>query len=164
MNSSQVAAKHLLEEIEGGWLEVAKVPGNQGGYIRVPVSVNAEWYSRFCQKYESRRSSRFPKHRTIIKRCHTIAALEQIISGRQKGVYIERLQPFLEEVHMSVIDRTGVTAKAVREELADLEGKYKEQRKVVLDKVTKPYQERRKKLTRLLAVLEDEKVPADASD
>ncbi len=65
---------------------------------------------------------------------------------------------------MSVIDRTGITAKAVREELADLEAAYKKQRKVALDKVTKPYQERRKKLTRLLDVLEDEEESTNASD
>ena len=96
--SSVEAAKYLLGELESGWLEVAKVPSKQGGYVRIPVSVNAEWYSRFCRMYESRYSSRYPKQRTIIKRCHTIAALERIICGNATGVYVGRLEPFLEEV------------------------------------------------------------------
>lgn len=64
---------------------------------------------------------------------------------------------------MSVTDRTGVTGEAVRAELADLEASYKERRKAALAVITKPYQERRTKLIRLLAVLEDEEFP-DASD
>jgi hypothetical protein len=34
-------AKELLDELEGSYLEVCKVPSRLGGYIRVPVSVNA---------------------------------------------------------------------------------------------------------------------------
>ena len=62
---------------------------------------------------------------------------------------------------MSVNERTGVTAEAVREELADLEAKYKIDRAATLAVVTRPYQERRKKLTRLLAVLQDEEEVTD---
>lgn len=92
------AARQLLEELEAGWLEVAKIPSRRGGYIRVPMSKNAEWYSRLCRTYESATSKRFPKPRTIIKRCHTIAALRRLIDGRRDGEYYERLRPFIEDV------------------------------------------------------------------
>jgi hypothetical protein len=91
------AALLLLEELESSWPETCKVPGRYGGYIRVPVSTNCEWYRRLCRRYLSRRR-RYPKPRTIIKRCHTIIALKRIAAGNQVGVYAERLRPFLEEL------------------------------------------------------------------
>ena len=97
MRRLRMAAKILLEELEAGYLEVCKVPGREGGYIRVCVSVNAEWYSSFCKQFmRSRR--RYPKSRTFIKRCNTIAALKRIIRGVTTGVYAERLLPFVEEM------------------------------------------------------------------
>lgn len=90
------AARHLLDELEAGWLEVCMVSNLNGGYIRVPISVNAEWYSRFCAQYLSR-SKRFPKLRTMIRRQHTIAALKRIEQGNTRGVYAERLLPFIED-------------------------------------------------------------------
>lgn len=63
---------------------------------------------------------------------------------------------------MSVNKRTGVTAEAVSAELADLEAKYKVDRATALAVVTEPYRERRKKLTRLLEVLQDEEGQTDA--
>jgi hypothetical protein len=89
-------ARHMLDELDFGYLEVVKVPASdgRGGYIRVPVSVNAEWYSRFCRKFlVSRRH--YPKPRTIIRRCHTRRALERIASGRIDGVYVGRLLDFI---------------------------------------------------------------------
>ncbi len=83
-------AQHLLDELEGGWLEVAKVPNQNGGYIRVAVSTNAEWYRRFCGRHLGSRK-RYPKLRTFIKRCHTVAALKRIIQGEREGCYVERL-------------------------------------------------------------------------
>ena len=35
--------------------------------------------------------------RTIIKRCHTIAALKRMEAGNFAGVYAKRLEPFLSE-------------------------------------------------------------------
>lgn len=96
------AARHLLDELESGWLEVCKVPGRNGGYIRVPVSVNAEWYTRFCRSCLSR-SRRFSKLRTMIRRQHTIAALKRIMRGNAKGVYAERLMPFIEETQEAAL-------------------------------------------------------------
>ncbi len=97
MNEQQVAT-YMLDELEAGWLEVAKVESQQGGYIRVCMSVNCEWYSRFCRAHEGfRRTRRWKKARTIIKRCHTIRALKRIIAGEMDSVYAERLEPFIRE-------------------------------------------------------------------
>ena len=85
----------MRDELDAGWLEVCKVPGRDGGYIRVCCSVNAEWYSVFCRRY-LRCSRKFSKPRTLIKRCHTRHALERIASGHRRGVYVERLLEFIE--------------------------------------------------------------------
>ena len=58
---------------------------------------------------------------------------------------------------MSVSERSSVTVEQVQAELTELETAYKAARKKALDRVTKPYQERRRKLTRLIDVLSDEK-------
>lgn len=84
----------LLEELDSGYLEVVKVP-IEGGYIRVAVSVNAQWYRAFCKQYLWSRSKRFPKPRTIIRRQHTRAALKRIAKGNCAGVYAERLLEFM---------------------------------------------------------------------
>lgn len=88
-------ARQFLEELDAGRLEVMKVPGSDGGYIRIPIEVNAEWYRRFCSQFETSRR-RYPKPRTIIKRCHTRRALEKLANGGGKGVYIERLLDFIQ--------------------------------------------------------------------
>ncbi len=91
-----MAALELLAELESGYLEVCKVPSRHGGYIRVPVSVNHEWYRRFCRMFLSR-NRRYPRPRTLIRRCHTIEALRRIAAGNTNGVYAERLMPFITE-------------------------------------------------------------------
>jgi hypothetical protein len=91
----QDIVRMMLEELKGSCLEVAKIPGREGGYIRVPVSVNAEWYQRFCRSY-LRTRPRYPKPRTIIRRQHTERALARLLSGCRKGVYVERLIAFIE--------------------------------------------------------------------
>lgn len=83
-------AGELLEELESGWLEVAKIPSQQGGYVRVPLSVNCEWYQAFCKRF-MRPRRRYPKPRTFIKRCHTVRGLEEIKSGRAETEYARRL-------------------------------------------------------------------------
>lgn len=94
----QQAAKYMLDELESGWLEVAKVESQQGGYVRVCVSVNCEWYSAFCRAHEGfRHNRRYKKPRTFIKRCHTIAALKRIVAGEVDSVYADRLKPFIDE-------------------------------------------------------------------
>lgn len=85
----------MAEELEGSYLEVVKIPSQRGGYIRVAVSVNAEWYSAFCRRYMNSRR-RYPKYRTIIKRLDTLNALRRLQAGNHKGVYAERLLDFVE--------------------------------------------------------------------
>jgi len=82
----------LRELLESSFPETAKVPGREGGYVRVAVSVNTEWYRRFCATHARLRGR---KIRTIIKRCHTIRALRRLEAGNFSGVYAERLEPFL---------------------------------------------------------------------
>lgn len=95
-HSVRNTVRHLLDELEASSLVVCKVPSRKGGYIRIPVSVNAEWYQHFCRKWMGTRR-RYPKPRTIIKRCHTLRALRAIANGEQSGVYVERLMEFVEE-------------------------------------------------------------------
>jgi len=95
------SAKRMLEELDAGWLGVAKVRGRYGGYVRVTVSVNAEWYQRFCARYMASRR-RYPKPRTVIKRCHTRAALVKLANGGGHGVYVDRLLRFMEDGNNSV--------------------------------------------------------------
>lgn len=95
MNPAQCLALHLLDELDSGCLTVAKIPSVHGGYVRVPTSINAPWYSAFCKEYMTTRR-RYPKPRTLIRRCHARKALERIIAGTTEGVYIERLLEFME--------------------------------------------------------------------
>ena len=101
MNRQQ-AARRMLNELESSDLEVCEIPGSNGGYIRVPISVNLQWYRRFCAQYQTTRR-RHPKPRTIIRRCHTIAALRRIIAGNRSGVYAGRLISLIDEY---VLDKT----------------------------------------------------------
>jgi hypothetical protein len=86
----------MLEDLNNHHLEVVKIPSNQGGYIRVCIDRNPTWYSDLCAEYTKQRK-RYPKHRTIIKRCTTIAALGRIANGKYHGVYAERLRSHLEK-------------------------------------------------------------------
>ena len=86
----------MLDELESSYPETMKVPGREGGYVRVPVSVNAEWYRRFCRRYMTCYRRR-PKPRTFIKRCHTIKALGRMLNGDMSTVYAKRLISFREE-------------------------------------------------------------------
>jgi len=91
------AAKELLAELDAGWLEVCKVPGREGGYVRLVCEVNCQWYRDLCATYPSPRCRRWRKPRTVIKRCHTRAALASLARGRACGpVYRDRLDPYLE--------------------------------------------------------------------
>ncbi len=81
----------MLEELEGSYPVTVKVPSQQGGYIRVPVSKNPEWYSELCKRHIKQRVTRFRKPRTIIKRRDTLAALRRLIEGDDSGVYAERI-------------------------------------------------------------------------
>lgn len=88
----------MLDELLSSYPETIKVPSREGGYIRVPVSVNAEWYRWFCRKYKGTRR-RYPKPRTIIRRQTTIIALLRLIAGDYRGVYAERLLAFVRDFY-----------------------------------------------------------------
>lgn len=90
----------MKEELESSYPETIKIPGKEGGYIRVPVSVNAEWYRIFCERHKTR-SRRFPKPRTVIKRVDTLRALDRLAQGNTEGVYAERLLSVIEEFYQS---------------------------------------------------------------
>jgi predicted Rdx family selenoprotein len=91
------AAKELLSELDAGWLEVCKVPGREGGYVRIVCGVSCQWYRRLCASYPSPRCRRWRKPRTLIKRCHTRTSLLKLAAGQDCGpVYRERLEPYLQ--------------------------------------------------------------------
>lgn len=99
----------MLVELESNGLEVCKVPSRRedgngrlvGGYVRVVVSVNCEWYRRFCASF-ARQRGRSPKMRTFIKRQDTIRTLKRMIAGPCKTAYAERLLVAAKEVWMSL--------------------------------------------------------------
>jgi hypothetical protein len=86
----------LLDELQNNRLEVVKVQTPEG-FKRVVCSQNAPWYQDFCFSYQKARK-RYPKPRTIIKRCHTIRTLEALLSNPTLSTtYAQRLQPFIED-------------------------------------------------------------------
>ncbi len=89
--------KFMLDELRGNRLEVIKVPGRDGGYIRRAITRNCEWYRRLCDNHKKPRK-RYPRPRTIIKRCDTIRTLERMIAGNLGGLYAERLTHIAENV------------------------------------------------------------------
>lgn len=85
----------MLNELLSSYPETIKIPSVHGGYVRVAVAVNAEWYRWFCKRH-LRGRRRYPKPRTIIKRRDTIRALRRLICGNYRGVYAERLLSFVQ--------------------------------------------------------------------
>jgi hypothetical protein len=85
----------MLEELKAMRLEVIKLPSKEGGYIRVAVSVNCNWYKELCSMY-LRSYKRRPKPRTIIRRQHTVKALQRMLKGDKTTVYAQRILPIAE--------------------------------------------------------------------
>jgi hypothetical protein len=90
-------AKAMVSELEGSRLTVelapAREPKHGGHMVRVVSERNPSWYRRLCRAYVSGRRRARRKHDTLIKRRHTLRALEDIAKGRTRGSYIERLLP-----------------------------------------------------------------------
>jgi hypothetical protein len=83
------AAWRMLQELRDQRLEVVVV-----GTVRKVVGENPEWYQELCATYTSWRRRR---HRTIIKRQHTMRVLEALAHERPiRSVYIERMERWLE--------------------------------------------------------------------
>lgn len=95
--TEQVAAGYMLNELQQLKLVVCKIKTDDG-YVRVPICSNPDWYSKLCNGYLKSRK-RYPKMRTIIKRCNTIRLLERIASGIQNEdtAYAIRIRPLLKE-------------------------------------------------------------------
>jgi hypothetical protein len=87
----------MLDELLGRRPHTIKVPGREGGYIRVPVETNPEWYRELCEGHKSR-SRRFPKLRTVIRRRHVLQALVLLADGQKVDtVYAERIKAVAEK-------------------------------------------------------------------
>lgn len=84
------AARQMLDELLTLKLQVCS---NQGGYIRVVVCPNPDWYSRLCQQHLMLRPNRrWKRPRTIIRRVHTIRVLETLSEGwRGSGTCFDRV-------------------------------------------------------------------------
>lgn len=86
------ALTEMRDELDANCLEVALAPQrirtNEGGMIRVVISKNATWYSRFCARYASTRRRRKAAFDTRIKRRNTLRVLDGLITkGRAASQY-----------------------------------------------------------------------------
>lgn len=89
----------MLNDLESTRLEVCKYPGRHGGYVRVVVSSNCEWYRQLCRNYVRPRK-RYPKPRTIIRRQVTVKAIQRMLRGNLCGVYAERILDVMQELRI----------------------------------------------------------------
>lgn len=122
MTESQVY-EYMLDLFLQHRLTVVKVPGRHGGYVRIAVEQNADWYKRLCESH-MRTRKRYRKSRTIIRRQHVVATLEKLASGiTVRGVYAERIKSahadLMEHVTRIIADSTK-DAQTHAAELASL--------------------------------------------
>lgn len=93
------AADAMLLELNSTRLDVVKV-----GTLRRVQSRNPQWYQTFCSTYMNKRK-RYPKLRTIIKRCHTIRTLQLMRKGlKVDTLYAERLKKVCLDYAVSVLE------------------------------------------------------------
>lgn len=100
--------EYLLAELESHQLTVVLVPlnpgkrnWNDGGCKRVCVDKNARWYQLLCQSNTSKRGTRRGRQDTIIRRAHTIRALNRLIAGKPRGgIYEERIMDLLPSIRV----------------------------------------------------------------
>lgn len=98
------AAQKMLLELESSHLEVVLIPSRdpdcamRGGMIRAVQERNARWCRDFCAMYPKHRTRprRKRKPDTRIRRELTINGLNEILRGRCRSVYAERLAHFIE--------------------------------------------------------------------
>lgn len=111
---------YMKEDLEASRPLTIKVIGRDGGYIRVPVTQNPEWYRALCSAHKRYRLNRkWRRPRTIIKRCNTLKALDRMMDGNFTGVYAERLIEIVRE-YAAMIRRHRRAASAGRSALIDL--------------------------------------------
>ena len=82
----------MLEELRASYPVTVKVPSQQGGYIRVAVSTNPEWYRELCKRHQGPRTGRYSRPRTIIRRWLVLKTLNKLIAGDERGVYAKRIK------------------------------------------------------------------------
>lgn len=100
--SDRRALRSMLADLQNHRLEVTLAPSKheeiaeRGGMIRVVMDRNAPWYQRMCADFPSsrKRDKRAPD--TLIKREHTITALESMIrTGMVKGANQQRILAYI---------------------------------------------------------------------
>lgn len=92
----QVAACCMLDDLDRCKLHVIKIR-KDGGWVRLAIESNPDWYRNFCSEYMKRRR-KYPKIRTLIKRCHTINALRKIANDSDiMTPYVCRLLPYVDD-------------------------------------------------------------------
>jgi hypothetical protein len=93
----------MLDELLGRRPSTIKVPGRYGGYVRVAVETNPEWYRELCESHKSARG-RFPKPRTIIRRCDVLRALVLLADGqRVETTYAERIRAVARKYRQAIL-------------------------------------------------------------
>lgn len=92
--------EYLLADLQSNQLVTILVPQkrhtNEGGMIRVNVSVNPIWYQRMAARHTSQRAVRRGKHDTALRRANIIRALECMIAGQPGGIYGDELRRIAE--------------------------------------------------------------------
>lgn len=93
----------MRQQLESQRLTVSLAPakgwmGEDGKLLRVVEAQNPQWYREFCAQYEANRTRpRYGrKPDTLIKRAHTLRALQEIENGECATRYAQRLYPFVE--------------------------------------------------------------------
>ncbi len=97
----------MLNTMESHRLHVVLAPlnpnrrgWNEHGCKRVIADRNVDWYRRLCLAFPSTRKRVHRKHDTLIKRQHTLAALNRMLRGNLKGRYAERILQILPGVKL----------------------------------------------------------------
>ena len=110
----QCIAKMMAEDLEANRLLVTLAPcwgwyGDDGRYRRIVEGRNPRWYREFCAMYQSNRSRtrRGRKPDTLIKRRHTLRALDEIWEGRIKTEYAQRVYEFVQSETILFIKEHG---------------------------------------------------------
>jgi len=100
----QQVYRWMLDELLGRKPETIKCPGREGGYVRVPVEQNPEWYRQLCERHKSPRNG-YPKPRTILRRKGVLRALVLLADGQKvETTYAERIKDVAEAYRERIAD------------------------------------------------------------
>ena len=96
-----IMARQLQENKLSVVLVDAPVKKHMDHKVRMVENRNPDWYRKLCARHTKNRSvpriRKFKFHDTKIVRGDVIKALERIKNGDDRGVYAERLLPFIQE-------------------------------------------------------------------